>query len=236
MSVHFRRADETRFGGVDTALASINDFQDASYAKRSLYLTLGKRLFDILFVVLLAPIALGLVAFGAGLAMLSGVRPFFWQKRIGKDGQVFEILKIRTMVEDADAQLKRYLAENPEARREWEFKQKLEDDPRVIRFGCLLRQTSLDELPQLWNVLKGDMSIVGPRPITVEQQSMYFRRECYDAMRPGITGLWQISNRGKGSFAVRVSDDCKYYNTISLKEDLRILWKTVGAVLNRTGR
>ena len=145
------------------------------------------------------------------------------------------MLKIRTMVANADAHLETYLAENPEARREWDEKQKLENDPRITRFGNILRKSSLDEMPQLWNVLKGEMSIVGPRPMMVDQQELYPGTDYY-MLRPGVTGPWQISDRSQGSFAGRARFDAAYNKTLSLKNDLHILAGTAGVVLRCTGR
>ena len=201
----------------------------------SFYRNFGKRGFDILFVLVAAPLGLTLVLIGAALAMLGGVRPFFVQERVGKDGRVFKLLKIRTMAHNSDELLEAYLQENPEARQQWDRKHKLEDYPRIIRIGNLLRRSSLDEMPQLWNVLKGDMSIVGPRPMMVEQKAIYPGSE-YFSLRPGITGPWQISDRSQSSFALRANYDQAYFGKVSLKEDMSILCKTVGAVLQCTGR
>ena len=199
------------------------------------YRRTGKRVFDVLFVVLTAPFALTLVGFGAALAIFSGVRPFYTQKRLGKDGKVFHLLKIRSMFDDAESLLGAHLAADPAARKEWDDKQKLEHDPRITRFGHVLRRTSLDEIPQLWNVLMGEMSIVGPRPIMLDQARLYPGREYYD-LRPGITGPWQISDRSRGSFCDRADFDRGYFASVSLATDLGILWKTVGAVMRCTGR
>lgn len=199
------------------------------------YRVLGKRVFDILFVILTLPVGL-LCIFGAALATaLDGNFPFYLQKRIGKGGKVFRMLKIQTMVPDADAVLETYLSKNPAARAEWDEKQKLENDPRITRVGKFLRKTSLDEMPQLWNVLKGDMSIVGPRPMMVNQKSRY-PGQAYYVLRPGITGPWQISDRSQGSFVGRAAFDAEYNQNLSLKTDLRILAQTAGVVLHCTGR
>lgn len=201
----------------------------------ALYRQFGKRLLDVVFVIAMAPIALPLILGVALLMALDGHRPFYRQERVGRDGKVFGLLKIRTMVPDADTQLEEYLRQHPEARREWNDKQKLDNDPRVTRLGTLLRQTSLDELPQLWNVLKGEMSIVGPRPMMVNQKSLYPGRAYY-LLRPGITGLWQVSQRNESSFASRAIFDDRYQDLLSLKTDLHILVRTIGVVLRCTGR
>ncbi|NQY60756.1 sugar transferase, partial [Cognatishimia sp.] len=127
-----------------------------------------------------------------------------------------------------------YLAQNPAEAREWNEKQKLINDPRITPVGHLIRKTSLDELPQLWNVLIGDMSLVGPRPIMVDQKKIYPSDAYYD-LRPGITGPWQISSRNESSFVERADFDGDYLNDLSFASDLRIMFKTVGVVVNATG-
>ena len=138
------------------------------------------------------------------------------------------------MVDNADAVLEAYLEQNPAMRREWDTKQKLLDDPRVTRLGRFLRKCSIDELPQLLNVLRGDMSLVGPRPMMVDQKKLYHGVDYYD-VRPGITGFWQISDRNETSFADRVFYDARYNNKLSLKTDVKILLATVNVVLRGTG-
>ena len=133
-------------------------------------------------------------------------------------------------VEVDDATLDQTLA----ARAEWDASQKLRDDPRITRVGRILRRTSLDELPQLWNVLRGDMSLVGPRPMMPSQRSLYPGR-AYFALRPGLTGLWQVSKRNEASFAERASFDDDYYRRLSFALDARVLVATVRVVLRATG-
>ena len=175
-------------------------------AKDGVYAGLGKSVFDILFVILAAPIALPLVAVLALILAVTGGSPFYLQDRVGRGGRTFRMIKLRSMVRKADALLEAHLAANPAARREWDEKQKLTDDPRITAFGRFLRKSSFDELPQLWNVFRGEMSIVGPRPMMTSQQSLYPGRAYY-ALRPGITGLWQVSDRNRSSFAARASFD-----------------------------
>lgn len=198
------------------------------------YKAFGKRALDVILVLMALPFALPLIALCAVMAFLDGSRPFYRQLRVGRDGSTFRILKIRTMVPYADMVLKDYLANNPEARKEWNEKQKLCNDPRITRFGRFMRQTSLDELPQLWNVLVGDMSLVGPRPMMVEQQRLY-PCDCYYKMRPGISGPWQISDRNESSFADRARFDREYYRDLSVRTDVEILLRTVSVVLRATG-
>jgi len=215
---------------------------NASYPRRAssgpgrsaFYRAFGKRAIDVMLVLLAMPLWLPLAAVGAVLVMLDGHNPFYSQERIGRNGRVFRIWKLRSMVPDADAFLESHLAHNAEARAEWDATQKLKQDPRITPVGRVLRKISLDELPQLANVLTGDMSLVGPRPIMVSQQSLYPGRRYYD-MRPGLTGLWQVSDRNECSFAGRVRFDDVYHRTMSFGTDLRILGQTVAVVLRGTG-
>ena len=138
------------------------------------------------------------------------------------------------MVPNADVHLADYLSKNPSAREEWDKTQKLKIDPRTTRFGQVLRRTSIDELPQLWNVLIGDMSLVGPRPMMTEQRCLYSGKAYY-SLRPGITGFWQISERNGSSFAARASFDTRYFNEMTLSTDIKVLSKTFGVVLRGTG-
>lgn len=161
---------------------------------------------------------------------------FFRQRRIGRDGVQIRIFKFRTMLDKADMALNKHLAADPALREEWERDQKLKRDPRVTRMGAFLRKTSLDELPQLLNVLKGDMSLVGPRPIVEREIAKYGEvYEEYCRVRPGITGLWQISGRNNTSYAERVSYDHYYINNWSVWMDLWILAKTVPVVISGYG-
>ncbi|MBC7153943.1 MAG: sugar transferase [Rhodobacteraceae bacterium] len=202
--------------------------------RRAIYRHGAKRLLDILFVLLTLPISVPITLAMIACVAFDGGRPFYRQKRIGRGGRVFHMIKIRTMVPGADALLERYLSENPAARREWDEDQKLKSDPRITRVGCFLRKSSLDELPQLWNVLIGDMSLVGPRPMMVEQESLY-PGKAYFELRPGITGLWQVSDRNDSCFADRATYDSRYLSALSLSQDISILLKTVTVVLRGTG-
>lgn len=201
---------------------------------RGLYRTVLKRIFDVTVVVVFAPIVLPLVALLALLVARDGGRPFYSQLRVGRGGRTYRIWKLRTMVADADARLEAHLASDPAARAEWDSTQKLKHDPRITRFGRLLRKSSLDELPQLWNVLRGDMSLVGPRPMMPCQQDLY-PGHAYYRLRPGITGPWQVSERNASSFADRAWFDAGYDRDLSLVTDLRLLAATVRVVLRATG-
>jgi len=144
------------------------------------------------------------------------------------------MLKLRTMVPNAEKQLESYLARNAEARLEWNSTQKLKSDPRITRLGKFLRKTSLDELPQLWNVLIGDMSLVGPRPMMPSQRPLYHGLAYYN-LRPGITGIWQVSERNESAFSKRAEFDTEYDEILSFRKDLGLLWSTVRVVLKGTG-
>lgn len=200
----------------------------------ALYRTLFKRCLDVTLVLLAAlPVLMVLVVLSALIA-LDGASPLYFQKRVGRHGRIFYMWKLRSMVPDADALLEAHLAENPEARREWDRNQKLRHDPRITPIGKIIRKTSLDELPQLFNVLRGDMSLVGPRPMMVNQQELY-PGTAYYALRPGITGFWQISVRNESSFAERSGFDTDYLRKLSLRTDLSVLLRTVRVVVHGTG-
>jgi lipopolysaccharide/colanic/teichoic acid biosynthesis glycosyltransferase len=158
------------------------------------------------------------------------------QPRYGRNGKVFRFYKFRTMVPDADMVLARHLRENEAARREWQKFQKLEHDPRITRFGAFLRKYSIDEFPQFWNVLRGDMSMVGPRPCMFAQKELYGAYwDHYCAVRPGITGLWQVSGRNEVSYRRRAAMDAEYVVTLSMHGDLLILLKTFAVVARARG-
>lgn len=202
--------------------------------KFNLYARLFKRTFDILLVLIAAPAVLAVVLPLALLIALDGGAPFYVQDRVGKGGRIFRMWKLRTMVPDADARLADHLAANPAARAEWDKYQKLHDDPRITPLGAFLRRSSLDELPQLWNVLKGDMSIVGPRPFMPSQRGFYPGSEYYE-MKPGLTGPWQVASRNEASFVQRAQFDKLYYATRSLRTDISLILRTAGVILRQTG-
>ncbi len=202
---------------------------------RGLYRHGGKRVLDVLGVLLMALPALMLLLPLMILLSLDGHSPLYRQPRIGRNGRIFSMWKLRSMVPDADRMLEAHLAADPEARAEWEWSQKLRDDPRVTRLGHVIRKSSFDELPQLWNVLVGDMSLVGPRPMMAHQRDLY-PGLAYYAMRPGITGYWQITVRNDSGFAERALHDTQYFRDLSFGTDLRVLLRTVRVVLRGTGR
>ncbi|WP_245813552.1 sugar transferase [Roseovarius marisflavi] len=207
---------------------------ESRISRRAFYRNGAKRCLDITLVLISLPISLPLILGMMVLVAIAGGNPVYRQKRLGRGGRVFDMFKIRTMVPGADALLEDHLCKNPEARREWDESQKLKYDPRITPLGCFLRKSSLDELPQLLNVLKGDMSLVGPRPMMVEQRAIY-PGTAYFELRPGITGPWQVSDRNQSSFAQRAAFDRDYLMSLSLSGDLSILCRTVSVVLRGTG-
>jgi len=199
------------------------------------YRSFGKRAFDTALVLAAAPFALPLIGLCALALRIEGGSAFYTQPRLGFRGKTFQIMKLRTMVEDADAVLESYLEKDPAMRKEWDELQKLRNDPRITPLGKFLRATSIDELPQLFNVLTGDMSLVGPRPMMPEQEKMYGDMTDYNAVRPGITGAWQVSARNENAFSFRKGIDAQYNKTLSFWGDIKVLAKTVGVVCRRTG-
>ena len=160
----------------------------------------------------------------------------FTQKRIGKDGKLFEIYKFRTMVPDADKKLFELLDKDEKAREEYKVNKKLKNDPRITKVGNFLRKTSIDELPQLLNVLKGDMSLVGPRPYLpreIDDMGSYY--DTIIESKPGITGLWQVSGRSNTTFEERLEFDKKYIENKGFLYDMELLTKTVGVVVKKNG-
>ena len=194
--------------------------------------------------------ALDFIGAGVGLVLLApfflivalmvradGGPAFFAHQRVGRGGKLFGCLKFRSMVIDSQARLEALLANDPAARAEWEATRKLKNDPRITRIGRFLRSTSLDELPQLINVLRGEMSLVGPRPVQEAEIDRYYGASAahYMAVRPGITGLWQVSGRSETSYESRVALDVAYVSRPSLLADISILLRTPVAVLSRRG-
>jgi lipopolysaccharide/colanic/teichoic acid biosynthesis glycosyltransferase len=205
-------------------------------ARHAFYPAYGKRMLDIIVVILFLPIVLPLVALLVAWVAKDGGKPIFSHERIGMGGRTFRCLKIRTMVLDSEERLKAVLRDDPAAAIEWARDFKLRNDPRITRIGRILRTTSLDELPQLWNVFRGDMSLVGPRPVTAEELPRYAPHiDAYCSVRPGVTGIWQVSGRNDLSFAERVKLDRDYVRKLSMTNDLSILFWTVPTVLRRTG-
>jgi lipopolysaccharide/colanic/teichoic acid biosynthesis glycosyltransferase len=196
-----------------------------------------KRMLDILGAGLMLLAALPAFLVIAVLVRLDGGRVFYAHERIGRRGRSFGCLKFRSMVPDADRRLAALLERDAFARAEWEATRKLKNDPRITWIGRFLRASSLDELPQLINVLKGEMSLVGPRPVQASELAAFYgaAAQHYMSVRPGITGAWQVSGRSDTSYAQRVALDVAYASNPSLLADLRILLRTPMAVLARRG-
>jgi len=199
---------------------------------------LGKRIFDIFFssaiLFLLSPLLLSI----ACIIRMTSPGPFFYaQERTTRGGRKFRCLKFRTMYDKADAKLHKLLQENPELQKEWNDYFKLKNDPRVTPFGKFLRKTSLDELPQFWNVLKGDLSVVGPRPVVQEEVIKYFGEKAPKilSIRPGITGVWQVSGRSNISMQERVQIEENYVENRSFFTDLILICKTIPVMLFSKG-
>ncbi|HYS66151.1 MAG TPA: sugar transferase [Paraburkholderia sp.] len=227
-----RRVQATALDQVGQYSRTVARRMTASGAARRI----AKRGFDLsaasLLVLMLSP-ALLLIA---AMVKRDGGPAIFGHVRVGRDGSRFKCLKFRSMVMNADVVLKALLESDPQARAEWEREFKLKDDVRITPIGRFLRRTSLDELPQLFNVIKGEMSLVGPRPIVQQELERYGQDVRYYLMaKPGMTGLWQVSGRNDTDYATRVSLDVAYVKELSLRRDMRILFKTVSVVLRGSG-
>jgi len=210
------------------------EMEDRLALKRN---AITKRVFDVLFSVIgmifLSPLLLGIML----LIRLDSNGPvFFGHKRLGRGGRYFSCYKFRTMLINSQDILNNLLENDQEAREKWERDFKLKDDPRITKIGSFLRKTSLDELPQLWNVLKGDMSLVGPRPIIADEVQKYGEKSKYlFRVIPGITGLWQVSGRNDVDYDERILLDEYYAKNWSLWLDIELLFRTIGAVLKKKG-
>ncbi len=197
-----------------------------------------KRITDYILTIMILPVVLPIMIVLAVLVKKSSPGPIFYSHtRIGKNGKEFKCYKFRTMYIDADKRLKEILEKDPIKKKEWETYWKLKDDPRVTKIGKFLRKTSLDELPQIFNILKGEMSLVGPRPVIRKEIEDYYQENAYFyfLVPPGITGLWQVSGRSNTSYDYRVSLDSWYVKNWNLWLDIVILFKTIKAVIKREG-
>lgn len=240
--------------GIDVTLPSLDDsigqvglgdpvrvVFNSTYGRTSpasFYRRRGKRIFDValasLMLLAAAPIFLLVIALNV---VFEGGRPFFAHTRVGQSGRLFKCLKFRSMCRDAEQKLAAILAADPAAAAEWAADAKLADDPRVTRIGKFLRKSSLDELPQLINILRGEMSLVGPRPVTAEELGRYGSASpSYLAMKPGLTGPWQVEGRNDISYGARVALDVDYARTASFARDLGIVLRTGLSVLKLTGK
>jgi exopolysaccharide production protein ExoY len=206
--------------------------------RRAMLLALRiKRCGDLTIALLLLIQLLPLLAIVAIATWLTSAGPvFFAHQRVGYGGRVFNCYKFRTMYANAEERLERLLAENCGVAAEWSVRRKLDQDPRITPLGRFLRTYSMDELPQLWNVLRGDMSLIGPRPVTEDELLRYGNcARWYSGVHPGLTGLWQVNGRSRLSYAERVELDRAYAERWSLGRDLAILVQTPAAVLLRRG-
>lgn len=205
--------------------------------KATAYRNVGKRGLDIVLAIALLPLLAPIIFVLWALVRQDGAPGFFGHVRVGQGGKLFSCYKIRSMVPNAEAKLDAYLAANPQAAAEWEATQKLADDPRITKIGHFLRKTSLDELPQILNVLKGEMSFVGPRPVTQPELAKYGAyQQTYLALKPGITGLWQVEGRQDGNYLERVKMDRRYANSVSIWRDLVLIARTAQVLARPTGR
>jgi undecaprenyl-phosphate galactose phosphotransferase len=205
---------------------------------KSKYRLVIKEIFNYMLAIILLPILLPVIGILALMIKKESPGPvFFAHNRIGKNGKIIPTLKFRSMYSDAQERLEKLLAEDEEIRKEWETNFKLKDDPRVTKIGAILRKTSLDELPQIFNVLRGEMSFVGPRPVIQKELDLYYKEDAqyYFMVKPGITGLWQVSGRSDTDYDFRVETDKWYVRNWSLWLDIVILFKTVKVVLFREG-
>ena len=216
-------------------------FDTTAHKERNLdtrnYQLILKRLLDIGSVSLALIAFLPLITTLAVLMVVMQGRPVLIRhKRVGRNGKEFKCLKLRTMVVNGDEVLQSYMSLNPSAALEWKSSRKIKDDPRVTPLGRVLRKSSMDELPQLINVLRGEMSLVGPRPIVLEEVHHYgVKIQHYHSVRPGLTGLWQVSGRSNLSYQDRVQMDTAYVSNWTLRSDALILCRTVPAVLASKG-
>ena len=211
---------------------SIEEIGHPEHGLTGYYTTRGKRIFDVAFSLCLLPAVLPVVSILALIVSLNGGAPFFKQTRIGRNGRLFSCYKLRSMVIDAEMQLSSLLVENQMAAAEWSERQKLGSDPRVTLVGRVMRKTGLDELPQFLNVLRGEMSLVGPRPVVPEELARYGAfAPYYLSLRPGLTGRWQISDRSVAPYDQRVQLDVQYQKNVTFMGDLWIVLRTPFSIL-----
>ena len=229
---------ESSYSYLDVVGGTTTRAQRATLAPSGLFrYRVVKRIMDVVLVLLTTPVLLPLIGIVSAMVMLSSPGPTFYShRRVKRSGSFFPMWKFRTMCVNSAEVLENYLARHPDARAEWNKTHKLRNDPRISPIGSFLRRYSLDELPQLWNVLRGDMSLVGPRPIVAAEVEKYGPCfECYCRVKPGLTGLWQVSGRSQLSYEARVSIDCQYVKTWSLRRDFVIVLRTFLSVANQDG-
>ncbi|TKW68824.1 MAG: sugar transferase [Paracoccus denitrificans] len=210
---------------------------EVNYQSSHVYRDYGKRVLDIAISLVLLPFILPLVALLALFVARDGASPIYAHERVGRGGRRFRCYKLRSMVANSAEVLEDLLATDQDARKEWEQDRKLSEDPRVTRLGNFMRRTSLDELPQFFNVLRGDMSLVGPRPVTAAELPRYGRNlHHYLSLRPGLSGEWQVSGRNEVSYAQRVQMDANYERNLNFGRDFRIIAMTAMVLVRKTGK
>ena len=231
------RTDEADAAGRGISRRDLEQAGEGGALELSRYSAAAKRTLDVFLAGGLLLVFLPLLAAVAFGVWRSSPGPIFYsQPRVGRRGKSFRFYKFRSMVTNSDEFLTSFLESNPAAQSRWNEFQKLDDDPRITSFGRFIRRSSLDELPQLWNVLKGDMSLVGPRPCMLDQRILYGRHwGAYCAVRPGLTGLWQVSGRNRLTYQQRVALDADYVKRWSVWLDIKILLRTVRVVLTGDG-
>lgn len=210
---------------------------NAAFPGKTHYRRWGKRFFDIVMSLFMLPVLLPVMAILWIWVRSDGGSALFCQPRVGRNGKTFNCYKLRTMIPNAERVLDDMCARDPQIAEEWHLHQKLAHDPRITRIGRILRKTSLDELPQIINVLKGGMSLVGPRPFLPSQRRIYDDAggSAYFNLRPGVTGLWQVESRHDTTFASRAHFDEAYEANMSITGDLILILRTAQVVLRRTG-
>lgn len=199
-------------------------------SQKVFFRTVFKRLFDLFLVVVVTPIFLPIMIVVFCIISLQGGKPIFRHSRVGLNGKHISVFKFRTMVHNAESKLEETLSSNTSLRREWDATHKLENDPRVTKIGRLLRKSKLDELPQIFNVINGSLSFVGPRPLTIKEFDTRFTKsqaEIYLSVRPGITGHWQSQQSQKFTYADRIQMEIFYVENMSFALDIKILWLTL---------
>jgi len=222
-------------------VALVNGFESAhpeslEIPNSSIASTVVKRIFDVMGALSIALVFTPVIVVIAIIIRCGGQPVVFSHQRVGKDRKMFQCYKFRSMVPDAEQILKTMLQSDPEVLREWRESHKLRNDPRITKFGAFLRRSSLDEMPQLWNVLKGDMSLVGPRPIVEDELERYGNKaKVYLFVKPGMTGLWQVMGRSNVTYSRRVSLDTLYVRKHTVFLDAWILLRTAIVVIRRIG-
>ncbi|WP_082522069.1 sugar transferase [Ramlibacter sp. Leaf400] len=232
----YRSEVETSIGGAPRH-HSLQKLEDAPKTQSRLQHALRRTLDIVLASVFVLSFFWLFLVVWLGVRVTTGSPALYSHKRVGKAGREFGCLKFRSMVVDSDRRLQQLLESSPAARAEWTETFKLRNDPRITPFGRFIRRTSLDELPQFFNVIRGHMSLVGPRPVTRQELDLHYGPEArhYASVKPGITGLWQVSGRSELAYSQRVRHDVDYVQTRTIRLDLWILCRTVAVVLGRQG-